>query len=136
MQREQLGWLARTISPEDLRAGAPRLLRALRARRHEVWIYTTSLRSAARLRLWFAASGVRLDGIVTHARHRTHLADRWNVCSKYPPAFGIDLLVDDAAGLAIEGGRCGLRVLIVEENDASWSRRVAAANEPGARYSV
>jgi hypothetical protein len=76
---------------------------------------------------------VRLDGIVTHTRHQTHLGGRRNVCSKYPPAFGIDLLVDDAEGGAIEGRRHGFRVLLVDDNDGSWFRCVAAAIEPGAQ---
>ena len=45
------------------------LLRELRSEGHEVWVYTTSLREPVRLRLWFAALGVRLEGIVNGTRH-------------------------------------------------------------------
>jgi hypothetical protein len=85
MAIEPQGWLARMICREPLRAGAPRLLRALGRRGHEVWIYTTSLRSEAKLRLWFSALGVRLDGVVTQATHAAASAPL--PASKYPPAF-------------------------------------------------
>jgi hypothetical protein len=124
MAVERPRWPARLISAESLRAGAPRLLRALRRRGHEVWIYTTSLRSAARLRLWFSLFGVRLDGVVTQATHAAVIAEIPLTASKYPPAFGIDLLVDDAAGVALEGRRFGFAVLILSEDDTSWCARV------------
>ena len=41
-------------------------------------------------------------------------------CSKYPPAFGIDLLIDDAEGVSIEGERFGFRVFRISGNDLSW----------------
>jgi len=125
MAVERLGVLARTVSREPIRAGAPRLLGALRGRGHEIWLYTTSYRSPARLRLWFAAFGVRLDGVVNQARHRAVVGQK--SCSKYPPAFDIDLLVDDAEGVAMEGARHGFRVLRIDELDAAWCMRVERA---------
>ena len=121
---EPLGRIVRFVSREPIRAGTPRLFRELRGRGHEVWLYTTSFRSPTRLRVWFAAFGVRLDGVVNQARH--------NACvtvasSKYPPAFGIDLLVDDAEGVRIEGRRFGFDVVRVEEHDASWCTQVELA---------
>lgn len=61
-----------------------------------------------------------LDGIVNQARHDAVAA----ASSKYPPAFGIDLLVDNAEGVSIEGKRLGFAVLIVDERDTSWCSRV------------
>ena len=131
MEIEPLGWIARAISSEPLRAGAPKLLRDLRRRRHEIWLYTTSLRSTARLHLWFLAFGVRLGGIVNQARHDALLLKGSGTSSKYPPAFAIELLVDDSEGVAIEGERLGFAVLRLDEEDPSWcsrvERRIAAA---------
>ena len=61
------------------------LLRELRSEGHEVWVYTTSLREPVRLRLWFAALGVRLEGIVNGTRHAVVAAEQSIGCSKYPP---------------------------------------------------
>ncbi len=47
--------------------------------------------------------------------------------SKYPPAFGIDLLVDDSPGVAIEGQRHGFAVLVVEPTDSEWTVKVSSA---------
>lgn len=132
MAVERLGVLARTVSREPIRAGAPGLFGTLRACGHEIWLYTTSYRSPAKLRLWFAAFGVCLDGIVNQARHEAVVGQK--ACSKYPPAFGIDLLVDDAEGVALEGARHGFRVLHIDELDPTWCSRVElAAREAAVR---
>jgi len=47
--------------------------------------------------------------------------------SKYPPAFGIDLHVDHAEGVATEGREHGFRVVVVSPTDADWAKRVLAA---------
>lgn len=127
MKVERLGLVSQTISREQIRAGTPTLLNELRKRGHDVWLYTTSFRGPARLRMWFASFGVRLEGIVNQARHQTALADRNIGCSKYPPAFGIDLLVDDAEGVELEGRRLGFSVLRIREDDESWCSRVSSA---------
>jgi phosphoglycolate phosphatase-like HAD superfamily hydrolase len=127
MPVEALGLFSQAVSRERIRAGAPALLRALRRRGHRVWIYTTSHRSPARLRLWFASFGVRLEGIVNQPRHLAAMTDRNIACSKYPPAFGIDLLVDDAEGVALEGKRFGFSVLCISEDDDAWCARVSSA---------
>lgn len=127
MRVERLGLFSQAISREQIRAGAPTLLNGLRRYGHEVWLYTSSFRSPTRLRLWFASFGVGLQGIVNQARHQTVLADRNMSCSKYPPAFGIDLLVDDAEGVALEGERLGFSVLHIREDDESWCSLVFSA---------
>lgn len=44
--------------------------------------------------------------------------------SKYPPAFGIDLHVDDSPGVALEGERFGFNLLVVQPDDADWAAKV------------
>ena len=48
-------------------------------------------------------------------------------CTKHPPSFGIDLLIDDSEGVRIEGERHGFRVLVVAPEDAQWAEKVRAA---------
>ena len=48
-------------------------------------------------------------------------------CTKHPPSFGIDLLIDDSEGVRIEGERHGFRVLVVAPEDVQWTEKVKEA---------
>ena len=115
---------------EPLREGTLGLLRQLQAQGCELWVYTTSARSSAYLRLWFLLWGIRIRGVVNCHRHRGEARAfpyRFPDCSKYPPAFGIDLLVDDSLGVVEEGRRLGFPVLHVDPADLNWTARVLEA---------
>ncbi|MDB5296702.1 MAG: hypothetical protein JWO31_2685 [Phycisphaerales bacterium] len=120
---------ARWWCREPLRAGATRLLRDLTGQGHDVWIYTSSYRSPRYLRLWFRLLGVRLGGVVNADRHSNVVrSGRPGAgASKYPPAFGIDLLVDDRPGVALEGERYGFAVCLVARDDCGWAEHVRRA---------
>ncbi len=47
--------------------------------------------------------------------------------SKYPPAFDIDLHVDDLEGVGMEGAEHGFAVVVVDMRDESWAQRVLEA---------
>ncbi len=47
--------------------------------------------------------------------------------SKYPPAFGIDLHIDDSEGVGLEGERHGFTVVVVSPEDPDWVTRVLEA---------
>jgi hypothetical protein len=114
---------------EPLRRGAVELLRGLRASGCRLWVYTTSLRDPLAVHLLFGAHGVRLTGVVNHDRHARTLRagrPRANECSKYPPAFGIHLLIDNSEGVKEEGRRFGFPVLHVRPDDLDWVRTVRA----------
>ncbi len=122
--------LARWLGAEPLRRGALGLLRRLRAHGCDVWVYTTSLRSPFGIRVQFWSYGIRLGGVVNGDRHARRSRGRGHErydCSKYPPAFGIDLLVDDLEGVRAEGRRCGFQVVRVSPSDENWTARVLKA---------
>lgn len=112
---------------EPLREGAVALMRELQADGHDLWIYTSSLRSKPYLHLWLLCAGVRLGGIVNGPAHADALRGRPVSPSKFPPAFGIDLLVDDSAGVEVEGGKHGFRVVVIDPEDVHWASKVKAA---------
>jgi len=114
---------------EPLRAGSRKLFHELKQQEHEVWIYTSSLRSTFHIRYWLALHGIRADGIVNDDIHRARLEEMnfEETPSKYPPAFGIDLHVDDSPGVEMEGKRLGFRVLVVAQDDADWTEKVVNA---------
>lgn len=106
-----------------VRLGTTCLLRALAGQGHDIWIYTTSLRSCFSIRQLVNISGVAIGGVINgdlHAKQST------KGCSKYPPAFGIDVLVDDLAGVVLEGERHGFRVIPVSPDDEQWVENVLA----------
>jgi hypothetical protein len=127
---ERRGWLARLSTRESLRAGTVGLFRLLAAQGHEIWIYTSSYREPSAVRWLFRAHGLAVRGVVTAMEHeRVVLADfqSYPPCAKYPPAFGIDVLVDDADGIALEGLRLGFPVIHLRPDDADWTGTVTAA---------
>jgi hypothetical protein len=94
-----------------------------------LWIYTSSERTSFQIRLWLFLHGVRVDGVVNGARHRRALSGRGfqQLPSKYPPAFGIDLHVDDSEGVRMEGEQHHFPVIIVSSEDQCWTQRVLGA---------
>ena len=94
-----------------------------RARGWEIWVYTTSYRSAAYIRRLFWLHGIQLDGVVNQARHDREVTVR---STKYPPQFGIDLLIDDSEGVRLEAERHGFAMLVVSPQDSEWLTKVKA----------
>ncbi len=123
--------LARMYSRDRLRAGSRELLCDLHAQGHEIWIYTTSLRTPARVSWWFRLYGVSIGGVINQQRHDRTMAGLTlgHPPSKHPPSFGIDLLVDDSAGVAAEGREHGFCVVEVNPDDEEWTSRVRQAVE-------
>jgi len=129
-QEPRLPWAVRLfLRDEPLRLGTPDLIRQLRSRGWEVWIYSTSNRRRGAVRRWLCCHGIRIDGVInqnTHNRHvRRSLQDR--PPSKNPKAFGIHLHVDDSEGVRIEGEIHGFRVVVVSPDDRNWTTRVLEA---------
>lgn len=84
-----------------------------------------------RVRLWLWLHGVHIDGVVNSGAHDRALAGRkfHRTPSKYPPAFGISLHVDDSDGVRIEGEINGFQVLVVRPDDQEWTVKVLLATE-------
>jgi hypothetical protein len=127
---EVVPWWWRWRYPEPLRRGTRDLMRELLRRKCQLWIYTTSYRSPRYLRGWFWSFGVPIYGVVNQHRHdhvvRSGGYGRYPP-SKYPPAFGIDLHVDDSEGVAEEGRQFKFRVVVVSPGDPDWASKVLAA---------
>lgn len=114
---------------ELLRRGTRQLFCQLREQGCSIWIYTSSLRTPFHIWLWLRLHGVRVDGIVNDDRHRRELS-RCNFThplSKYPPAFGIDLHIDDSEGVRLEGKTHGFQVLVISPDDEDWADKVLNA---------
>lgn len=95
---------------------------ALVQRRCKIWIYTSSSRSPRYLRAWFASFGIPIEGVVNQVRHEQTVGLRGP--SKFPPAFGIDLHIDDSSGVAMEGAEHRFAVLVVSPEEVHWVEQV------------
>lgn len=115
---------ARLLGNEQLREETKELTDCCRQRGWEVWVYTTSYRSAWQIRNLFWLHGISLDSVVNQQRHNHEVQAR---CTKHPPSFGIDFLIDDSEGVRIEGERHDFRVLVVAPNDTQWAEKVRTA---------
>jgi hypothetical protein len=116
-----------------LRKGTVWLFRTLRSRGHRISIYTSSFRSPWRLGAFFREYGVGVDYIINEMRHRRQLAKldaKYRLCSKYPPMWGIDVLIDDSEAILLEGRRYGFAMIIVRPDDRHWLTTIARGLGP------
>jgi hypothetical protein len=82
------------------------------------------------LRGWFASFGIPIYGVVNQTCHERIIKQSNYLSyppSKYPPAFGIDLHVDDSEGVAMEGKQHHFRVVVVSPDDGEWTTRILEA---------
>lgn len=107
------------LGVEPLRDGAVRLLRQLSAEGNSICIYTTSFRKPFTIRFAFWTYGICLNRVINQTRHEDVLKGNRNLSSKYPPAFNIDLHVDDSRGVGMEGQRFKFNTVIIGDNE-NW----------------
>lgn len=112
-----------------LRLGTIELMRTLQQHGIQLGLYTRSNRSALKLRLFFALSGITLTTIVTHQQHEQGIKEGRipKTLVKYPPAFGFNLLIDNELVVAQQGERAGFEVLHIASHDRHWAKRVLAS---------
>ena len=65
-----------------------------------------------------------MNGIINQAKHDKVFKNSRERYTKYPPAFGIDLHVDDSVGVAMEGAKGGFEVLRISPDDNRWTKKV------------
>lgn len=117
---EPHSWWQRVRGAELIRKGTAGLFKTLQSQGHTLCIYTTSLRPPRRVKSMLAGYGIGVDRVITRQTHLDNPGARHTGASKYPPAFGIDLHIDDSAGVAQEGARHGFQTLIVSPTQADW----------------
>ena len=119
--------LRRWWATERLRRGSPQLINQLWNAGHEVWVYTTSLRGPTRTKLLFRGYGTRVGTVINESIHRkqvTSLGQSYKTLAKFPPAYQIDLLIDDSEAIVAEGKRFNYDVLKIQPDDEAWIERI------------
>jgi hypothetical protein len=121
---EEQNLIQKLIGIEGIRKGTIELFKELRSRRHSIYIYTTSFRSTFKTKLTFLSYGIPVDKVINQQFHDRELKESKRKCSKFPPAFGIDIHVDDSPGLSIEGERFNFKTIIIDEKDSTWTDKI------------
>lgn len=117
---EKRSFFARVIRAERIRLGTIALFKALRARKHKIYIYTTSYRSTLKIKLMFLAHGIPVDFVINQKLHEKKVTNKGRNISKFPPEFGVDIHIDDSAGVEIEGKKFGFKTIIIAVGNTDW----------------
>jgi FMN phosphatase YigB (HAD superfamily) len=117
---EESTLLSKILGAETIRKGTVDLFHQLKKKDHEIWIYTTSYRSTFHLRKTFFSYGLHPSRIINEKTNRAVLSLHNCSASKNPKLFGIDLHIDDARGVEMEGERHGFKTLIIKPEDKDW----------------
>ncbi len=121
---EKQNWLQRFLKIEGVRFGTKALFKALRSNNHHIYIYTTSYRSRFKIWLMFYTYGIPVDCIINQQLHIQRVLKKGKYISKFPLEFGIDIHIDDALGVKIEGDRHGFQTIIIAPDDEQWQATI------------
>lgn len=122
-EAEKRSFLAKLIGIEELRKGTSKLVSKLQ-KEPTIHIYTTSFRSKFKIRLMFFYYGIKVGKIITQSENQKILRNRNIKSSKYPPAFGFDLHIDDSKGVGMEGEKLNFKTIIIKQNDIDWTSKI------------
>lgn len=117
-------WLSWLSGVPPLRLGTRSLFATLQRAAWKPWVYTSSGRSPLEIHLTLLAHGLSLEGAVNCHRHAQQVEGVHRKLVKYPPAFGIDVLVDDSIAVAQQGVANGFRVIRVDPRSSMWVEEV------------
>ncbi|WP_338760970.1 HAD family hydrolase [Bernardetia sp. ABR2-2B] len=119
-EAEKQGLLSKLLGIEPIRVGTAKFISDLQKQEHEIHIYTTSFRSQIKIRLMLFYYGIKVGKIINQSQNQHTLKSRNINASKYPPAFGFDLHIDDLKGVGMEGERLNFKTIIIKTNDKNW----------------
>ncbi|MDR6240771.1 HAD family hydrolase [Aureibacter tunicatorum] len=116
--------LHKVLGIEPMRAGFMDVYYFLKANNCQVGIYTTSYRSQMKIYCWMLAYGLKPDFIINEKLNRKTLYEKGLGISKYPPAFEIDVHIDDQKGVMMESDKYDFKILLLDEKESKWKQVV------------
>jgi hypothetical protein len=121
---EKANLITNLFGLEKIRKGASSLIASLQNQGHEIHIYSTSFRSKTRIRFNLFCYGIKVGRIINQEKNQKTLKSLNIYSSKYPPAFGFDIHIDDSKGVGIEAERFNFKTIIIEPTDTNWVETV------------
>ncbi|WP_074410067.1 hypothetical protein [Aquimarina megaterium] len=123
-ETEKRNRIAKLFGIEEIRKGTHELISDLQKQGHKIHIYTTSFRTKRKIRLTLKYYGIKVNRIVNQTENQNVLKSQNINSSKFPPAFGFDLHIDDLKGVGIESERFNFKVIIVKPSDKNWIEKI------------
>ncbi len=123
-ETEKRNQIAKLLGIEEVRKGARKIIDHLQSQGHNIHIYTTSFRSKGKIRRVLKYYGIRVNHIVNQVENQRVLRSQNMNASKYPPAFGFDVHIDDLKGVGIESERYNFKAIIIEPSDENWVENI------------
>lgn len=68
----------------------------------------------------FLSHGIPVDFVVNQQMHEKKVRNKGKNMSKFPPAFDINIHIDDSAGVEMEGRKFGFKTIIIPVSDTDW----------------
>ncbi|UZR96076.1 HAD family hydrolase [Chondrinema litorale] len=121
---EVRSFIQKLFGVELIRKDTISLLKKLKAQGHKIGVYTTSYRSKSKIWFQFYSYGFQLDFIINEKLNRKEISKAKVYATKYPPAFGIDVHIDDSEGVGIEGEKYQFNAIIIEKDDTNWCSKL------------
>ncbi len=69
----------------------------------------------------FLSYSIPVDFIINQQMHDRRMIRKGKNISKFPPEFGIDIHIDDSAGVEMEGKKFGFKTIIISPDEGDWS---------------
>jgi hypothetical protein len=123
-ETEKRSIFQKLCSIEKIRIGTIELMKSCKLQGHQIYIYTTSFRPANKIWWTFYTYGIKLDKVINQKKHEATLRTQSTLYSKYPPAFNIDIHIDDSKGVEIEGNRFNFKTIIISEDNHKWTEDI------------
>lgn len=135
-ETEKRSRIARLIGIEEIRKGTPELITELKNQGNKIHIYTTSFRTKSKIRRTLKYYGIRVDRIINQTDNQRELKARNLHSSKYPPAFGFDIHIDDSKGVGIESEQHDFTTIIIEPSDKNWVKTITEVIQTTFQFKV
>lgn len=123
-ETEKRNGIAKLFGIEEIRKGTFELISELQNQGNRIHIYTTSFRTKNKIRRNLKYYGIKVDRIVNQTENQRELKARDINSSKFPPAFGFDIHIDDSKGVGIESERYNFKTIIIEPSDKNWTEKI------------
>ncbi|GGF15899.1 hypothetical protein [Flavobacterium limi] len=109
---------------ENIREGTIDLFKQIKKRNYKIYVYTTSHRSARRIKWTFCSYGIPVDFVINQQKHQKEIKKHNINCSKFPPMYNINIHIDDSVGVEMEGEKYGFKTIIISEKDEDWVQTI------------